>query len=938
MSNMTEVARATVTIVPNMQGSQSVIEAELTGAASAAATKAGSAAGKNLGESISASLESTGANVTKVGDKLTKGVTLPLAGVGTAVYAASSDFETAFAQLITIADTSEVSVEELKDGIKDLSATTGVSMSEISGAMYSAISAGQSTGDALGFVQTSMKLAKGGFTDTATATDVLTTALNAYGLAAEDVTHIGDVLIETQNEGKTTVAELGASLGKVIPTAATANVGFEDLSSQFVALTKNGIGTAEATTYINSMLNELSKSGTEASGTFKDIAGQTFPEYIKSGHSTAEAMQLFGEGLKANQSQVDEIKAVMEELKTTGTTTSEVFEEIAGKSFQKFIASGKTVDDAINLLEKDSSKIKVSIGDAFGSAEAGKAANVLASHFEDADTALKNMISTEGQMEAAFATMDQTTAANMERMTNQFQNLAITLGESLLPILQPVMEQLSAGVSTLSEKWQSLSPEMQNTIIQGAALAAAAGPVLSVGGKLIGGVGKLAGGIGGLIGKIGGATSSIGSIGSAAGGATSSVAGCAGSFGTLAGQALKLVAVGASLLLVGAGIKLIAESAIALAEAGTPAAVAMGALAAGILVFVGVMAALGSALTAGAVGIGVFGAAVLGIGVGIGAATAGISLLVDSISGLVDTISDNAPGINSIIDQIGQSFAGVIDSISGGISGVLNSVAGIFDSIGEAALNAGTGFDKMADGAIKIAGTNLIDLGASMTTLAACIGKITSKATEITAVATGFDALSKSILTLNISLSGGFSTALTTSVTRVKAWGIGINKEFNDTFTGIISITGDKLGQFNQTVASQMNNAGNTVRQGLQNIQGSFKSTEFSFGHIKLPHFRMTGKFDAKEGTVPEVYIEWYKKAASQGAIFSSPQIIGVGDASQPEMLIGENTLFDSIRKAVRDVSGAAVFYNTITVNGAEDPEEWTREFIRTLQREARMA
>lgn len=938
MSNMIEVARATVTIVPNMQGSQGIIEQELTGAASAAATKAGEAAGKTLGSSMSSSLKKTGASVSKVGDDLTKKVTLPLAGVGMAAYAASSDFETAFAQLSTIADTSNVSVEELKKGIKDLSSSTGVSMAEISEAMYSAISAGQDTGDALGFVETSMKLAKGGFTDTATATDVLTTALNAYGMAADQVTHIGDVLIETQNEGKTTVAELGASLGKVIPTAAAANIGFEDLSSQFVALTKNGIGTAEATTYINSMINELSKSGTSASNIFKDISGQTFPEYIKSGHSTAEAMQLLGNNMKANQEQVDRIKAAMKELEETGSTTSEVFETIAGKSFQEFIASGKTVNDAMKLLEDDSSALKVAIGDAFGSAEAGKAANVLASHFDDADTAMKNMLSTSGQMESAFATMDETTAANMQRLTNQFTNLAITLGESLLPILQPVMEQLSAGIATISEKWQSLSPEMQEIIVKAAAVAAAAGPVLSIGGKLISGIGTLTGGLGKLVGNIGGATSSISSIGSAAGGATGSITGCAGSFGTMAGQALKLVAVGASLVLIGVGIKMIADSAIKLAEAGTPAAIAMGALSAGILVFMGVMALLGPALTAGAVGIGVFGAAVLGIGAGIGLATAGISLLVDSLTGLTETISQNAPGINQIIDQIGQSFSDVISAISNGISGVLNSVAGIFDSIGEAALNAGRGFDKMADGAVKIAGTNLADLGASMATVAAGIGKITSKSKEITDVADSFEKLSKSSSQLGNKSIDALGTGLSKSVSDIKKWGDDTKAIFTATFNSIVNITETKLSQFNKSVSDQMSTANNTVKRELSKMQDSFENTKFSFGNIKLPHFKMKGEFNAEKKKVPEVEVEWYKKAAIQGALFDKPQIIGVGDASQPEMLLGENTLYRSIKKAVGEASGGTVINNTITVNGAEDPEEWTRGFIRTLQREARMA
>ena len=59
-----------------------------------------------------------------------------------------------------------------------------------------------------------MKLAKGGFTDGAKAVDVLTTAINAYGLEASDATRVSDLLITTQNLGKTTGGRTGIKHGE----------------------------------------------------------------------------------------------------------------------------------------------------------------------------------------------------------------------------------------------------------------------------------------------------------------------------------------------------------------------------------------------------------------------------------------------------------------------------------------------------------------------------------------------------------------------------------------------------------------------------------------------------------------------------------------------------------------------------------------------------
>ena len=120
------------------------------------------------------------------------------------------------------------------------------------------------------------KLATGGFTDVTKAVDVLTTVINAYGLNAEEASNISDKLVQTQNLGKTTVDELAASMGKIIPTAKAANVGVDQICTGYAELTSSGIATAEATTYMNSMLNELSKSGTKTSDMLKNKMGKSF--------------------------------------------------------------------------------------------------------------------------------------------------------------------------------------------------------------------------------------------------------------------------------------------------------------------------------------------------------------------------------------------------------------------------------------------------------------------------------------------------------------------------------------------------------------------------------------------------------------------------------------------------------------------------------------
>ena len=118
------------------------------------------------------------------------------------------DYETAMQKVSTIADTQAVPLDKLSKQITALSSETGIAAGAIADDVYNAISAGQKTGDAVNFVSNSTKLAKAGFAESSQTLDVLTTILNAYGMEADKVGVVSDMLIQTQNKGKVTVGEL----------------------------------------------------------------------------------------------------------------------------------------------------------------------------------------------------------------------------------------------------------------------------------------------------------------------------------------------------------------------------------------------------------------------------------------------------------------------------------------------------------------------------------------------------------------------------------------------------------------------------------------------------------------------------------------------------------------------------------------------------------
>lgn len=418
---------------------------------------------KEVGEKI----KGVGDSIAGLGKDMTAKVTAPIIGGLGASAKAAIDFEDAMAKVNTIADTSEtgVALETLEAQIKELSDSTGVSASEIADNVYNAISAGQKTGDAVNFVGEASKLAVAGFAETGDALDILTTIMNAYGMEAEDVTRVSDVLINTQNLGKTTVAELSAAMGKAIPTAKSNGVEIEDLAGAYAVMTSNGIATAETTTYLNSMMNELGKKGTSAAKAF--AAGT---EHIKEG----------------------------------------------GLTMKEAMDSGWELTDVLSILDEQAAESGTTIANLFGSAEAGKAANVLWDNADKLNNAVEAMGESAGATDEAFAKMD-TTSRQAQIALNQMKNSAIELGSTVLSMLAPYFGQVVEKIKEVTTWFNSLDESQKQMIVKIAAVIAAIGPALVI-------VGKVVGTIGSIVSAIGTVTSIIGTLMTSIGGLSGAIA------------------------------------------------------------------------------------------------------------------------------------------------------------------------------------------------------------------------------------------------------------------------------------------------------------------------------------------------------------------------------------------------------------------------------
>jgi len=314
---------------------------------------------------------------------------------GTAAIKMAADFESGMAEVNTMMNLSETEFKAFSDEVLGLAKDMGVDAVESANALYQAISAGVPKENAIEFLTIATKAAIGGVTDTETAVDGLTTVINAFKLPMADAEKVADLMFTTVKGGKTTFEELSASLFNVAPIAAASGVAFEEVSAALATMTKQGIPTTQATTQLRQAMVALQKPTADMNNIISDL-----------GYESGQAM-LADLGLA-------------ETLNTLRDAT----------------------DDNNEMLMK-----------MFGSVEAGQA--VLALTGENADMFTKDlgaMKDAAGASQKAFEVMENSTSRKFEKLQEKLQGVAVTIGNALMPLLEPLIVAFEELIEALPIK------------------------------------------------------------------------------------------------------------------------------------------------------------------------------------------------------------------------------------------------------------------------------------------------------------------------------------------------------------------------------------------------------------------------------------------------------------------------------------------------------
>ena len=276
-----------------------------------------------------------------------------VAGVTASVKLAAG-FEKGMAEVRTLLPniTDEAFSKMEKDAL-NFSRTMGVDLQDATKGLYNAISAGVPADNVMTFMAQAGKTATGGVTDLETSVTALAGVMNVYGDAVGGAKEVSDILFTTVKGGMTTMPELAASIGRVLPPAAAMGVTFKDVSADLAVMTAHTGDTPGSVTRLNALFVEAGRTGTKLSDAIKSKLGSSFRELIAEGKSTGEIFQSLRETMPEQEFSdlFGSVEAMNGALQITGDNSGKVAEQL-----ENMTESAGATDQAFKTMQETSSK------------------------------------------------------------------------------------------------------------------------------------------------------------------------------------------------------------------------------------------------------------------------------------------------------------------------------------------------------------------------------------------------------------------------------------------------------------------------------------------------------------------------------------------------------------------------------------------------------
>lgn len=415
-----------------------------------------------------------------VGKSLTKTVTVPLVGIGTAAVKTAAQFDSHMSEVKAISSATGEQFTQLRNKAIEMGAKTKYSASESAQAFKYMAMAGWDTDDMLNSIAGVMNLAAASGEDLASVSDIVTDAMTAFGLSADgttkvikngltvevsNATHFADVLAQASRKSNTNVAMMGETFKYVAPVAGALGYSVEDTAVAIGLMANSGIKASQAGTTLRTLLTNMAKP-TDTMQSAMDYLGISLETTDGKMKSFSEVMQDLRKSFGQCKMPMDTFKKKLAEIEKQHESG-----EITEKKYNA------AVEDLTKKAYGAEGALKANLAASLAGAEgmSGLLAIVNSTN-EDFQNLTDSINNCDGVSQDMADTMNDNLNGAVTLLKSAIESALISIGDRFTPVIR----KLAENITGLVEKFNGLSDEQKDQIVKWGLIVAAIGPSLIV--------------------------------------------------------------------------------------------------------------------------------------------------------------------------------------------------------------------------------------------------------------------------------------------------------------------------------------------------------------------------------------------------------------------------------------------------------------------------